>query len=77
MDKLPEISRASIMTEARRLAKNLIKDEMKRQGIRISYVEAKDITALANELLLDEHAGYALRRKAKANLHEAQVSWPH
>lgn len=41
----------AVMTEARRLAKNLVKDEMKRQGIRISHVDAKDITKAANELL--------------------------
>lgn len=41
----------AVMTEARRLAKNLVKDEMKRQGIKISHVDAKDITKAANELL--------------------------
>lgn len=40
-----------VMTEARRLAKNLVKDEMKRQGIKISHVDAKDITTAANQLL--------------------------
>jgi hypothetical protein len=40
-----------VMTEARRLAKNLVKDMMKEKGIKISHVDAKDITAAANELL--------------------------
>lgn len=43
-----------VMTEARRIAKNIIKDEMKRQGIKVSYVDAKDITAAANALLSDQ-----------------------
>lgn len=41
----------AVMTEARRLAKNLVKDMMKEKGIKISHVDAKDITAAANELL--------------------------
>lgn len=41
----------AVMTEARRLAKNLIKDEMKKAGIKVSHVAAKDITAAANALL--------------------------
>ena len=41
----------AVMTEARRLAKNLVKDEMKRQGIKVSHVDAKDITKAANGLL--------------------------
>lgn len=40
-----------VMTEARRLAKNLIKDEMKKAGIRLKDVDAKDITKAANALL--------------------------
>lgn len=41
----------AVMTEARRIARNLVKDEMKRQKIKISYVDAKDITAAANNLI--------------------------
>ncbi len=40
-----------VMTEARRLAKNLIKDEIKKAGGKISHYEAKDITSAANALL--------------------------
>lgn len=43
-----------VMTEARRIAKNMVKDEMKAQGIKISYVDAKDITALANQLIAND-----------------------
>ena len=41
----------AVMTEARRLAKNLVKDMMKEQGIKVSHVDAKDITAAANKVL--------------------------
>lgn len=54
-----------VMTEARRLAKNLVKDMMKEKGIKISYVDSKDITAAANELLEEMPE---LIETAKANL---------
>lgn len=53
------------MTEARRLARNLVKDEMKRQGLKISHVTASDITKAANELIA---ADPSLLEQAKANL---------
>ncbi len=40
-----------VMTEARRLAKNLVKDEMKRQGLKVSHVEASEITKAANAMI--------------------------
>ncbi len=40
-----------VMVEARRLAKALVKENMKAQGIKVSYVEAKEITAAANAFL--------------------------
>lgn len=43
----------AVMTEARRLARNMVKDEMKRQGIKVSYVDSKDITAAANTLIAE------------------------
>lgn len=55
----------AVMTEARRLAKNLVKDMMKEKGIKISHVDAKDITAAANELLGEMPE---LIETAKANL---------
>lgn len=64
--KAPGITGA-VMTEARRLARNLIKDEMKRQGIKISHVEASEITKAANALLAEDPA---LIETAKANLEE-------
>lgn len=69
-----KVNKASgaVMTEARRLARNLVKDEMKRQGIKVSYVEASEITKAANALLaaqpeLIEQAKEAIKeREAKA-----------
>jgi len=40
-----------VMTEARRIARNLVKEELKRSGIKVSYVEASEITKAANALL--------------------------
>lgn len=55
----------AVMTEARRLAKNIIKDSMKEKGIKISHVAAKDITAAANAYLADAPE---LIAEAEANL---------
>lgn len=41
----------AVMTEARRLARNLIKDQLKADGVKISYVEASEITKAANALI--------------------------
>lgn len=46
-DKVPGV----VMTEARRIARNLVKDEMKKQKIKVSYVAASEITKLANALI--------------------------
>jgi hypothetical protein len=59
-----------VMTEARRLARSLIKDEMKRHKIKLSHVLAKDITAAANAYLASED-GKELIEQAKASV-EAQ-----
>lgn len=49
----PKSKKASgaVMTEAMRLARNLVKDELKRAGEKISHYEAKDITAAAKALI--------------------------
>lgn len=57
----------AVMTEARRLARNLIKDEMKRAGIKISHVEASEITKAANALLDQDPS---IVETAKANIAE-------
>lgn len=61
-----------VMTEAKRLARNVIKDEMKRAGIKVSYVDAKDITAAA-VAYLETDEGKVLLDAAKANV-EARTS---
>ena len=66
----------AVKTEAMRLARNLVKDELKRQGEKISHYKASVITASAKELLeAPEHAetGAKLIEMAKANL-EARAS---
>ena len=46
-DKVPR----EVMTEARRIARNLVKEELKRSGVKVSYVESSEITKAANTLL--------------------------
>lgn len=55
----------AVKTEAMRLARNLVKDELKRQKIKISHVEASEITKAARELL---EASPELIEQATANL---------
>ena len=43
-----------VMTKARQLAKETVKDELRKAGIRISLVASTDITAYANKLLADD-----------------------
>jgi hypothetical protein len=57
----------AVMTEARRLARNMVKDAMKEAGYKISHVEASEITKAANALL---EADPSLVETAKANLEE-------
>lgn len=58
---------AAVMTEARRIAKNLVKDGIKAAGMKISNVPAKEITQAANVLLAEDPS---LVEQAKANLEE-------
>jgi hypothetical protein len=57
----------AVMTEARRIAKNLIKDEIKRKGKKISHYDPSDITLAANELLKEQPD---IIKQAEANLAE-------
>lgn len=57
----------AVMTEARRLARNLVKDEIKRQGLKVSHFEAKEITKAANAILENDDS---LIKQAEANLAE-------
>lgn len=66
-DKVPGV----VMTEARRIARNLVKDEMKKQKIKVSYVAASEITKLANQLIagnptIVEQAKQAIEAREKA-----------
>jgi hypothetical protein len=62
----------AVMTEARRLAKALVKDEIKRKGLKVSHYEASEITKAAN-LYLESEMGAKLIEKAKANLAEREA----
>lgn len=55
----------AVMSEARRLARAHVKDLMREQGIKVSHVDAKDITAAANTLL---ESMPELIEEAKANI---------
>lgn len=59
----------AVMTEARRIAKNLVKDALKANGIKISHVDASEITKAANALLA-EAEGKDIIAQATANLAE-------
>lgn len=62
---------AVVMTEARRIARNLVKDAMKEEGIKISHVKASEITAAANELI---NSDPSILEQAKANLAAAETA---
>lgn len=53
------------MTEARRLARNIIKDQMKAAGLKVSHYTASEITKAANELIASDPT---LLETAKANI---------
>jgi len=43
-----------VMTEARRLAKEVVKNEIRAAGMKISHVEASEITKAANEIIASD-----------------------
>ena len=53
------------MTEARRIARDIVKDELKKAGLKVSHYAASEITTAANELI---EADPAILQTAKANL---------
>lgn len=65
--KTKKAAGGAVMTEARRLAKNVIKDEMKKAGLKISDYKASEIT-LAAQKYLDGEKGASILEMAKANL---------
>lgn len=56
-----------VKTEAMRLARNIVKDEIKRSGGKISHYKASEITAAAKEYLEGED-GETLLQTARENL---------
>lgn len=61
----------AVMTEAMRLARNLVKDAMKANSIKISHVKASEITAAAKALLEQDSSIIAT---AEANLAAREAS---
>lgn len=64
------ITRTQVRAEAMRMARKIVKAELKRQKIKISYVESSDITKaaryiLANEPSITRTAKRRLQRRAK------------
>ena len=59
----------AVMTEALRLAKALVKDSMKAEGLKISHYKASEITVAAKAVLEGEQ-GQAILAKAEANIAE-------
>jgi hypothetical protein len=62
-----------VMTEARRIAKALIKEELKRQKKKISHIEPKEITAAANALI-EANPEIIEQAKAAIEAQEQEVS---
>lgn len=61
----------AVMTEARRIAKALVKDAMKAAGMKISHVASSAITKAANALIEQDPT---IVEKAKANLAEREAT---
>lgn len=57
----------AVMTEARRIARNLVKDAIKAQGGKVSHYASSEITAAANQLI---EADPSIVEQAKAALEE-------
>jgi hypothetical protein len=62
-----------VMTRARQMAKQLVKQELRNAGIKISHVEASEITKAAN-MYLESANGAALIEKAKLALEEEEAT---
>lgn len=66
----PKVSGA-VKTEAMRLARNLVKDEIKKAGMKVSHVAASEITAAAKAYL---EAYPDLLKKAEENVKEREAA---
>lgn len=58
------------MVEARRIARAMVKDELKKAGVKVSYIEASEITKAANALIA---ADPTILEKAKAAIAEREA----
>ena len=65
-----------VNTEAMRLARNLIKDAMRAEGLKPSHYEASEITKAAKEVLADDEQGPALIAQAEENLKKREENKP-
>lgn len=65
----------AVMTEARRLARNLVKDAIKREGGKVSHYAASEITKAANALLATDD-GKSLLAQAEENLKARESKAP-
>lgn len=65
---------AKVMTEARRLAKIIVKEELKKLGIKPAHVEPKDITMYANQYLdSGSDASLLTIEQARKNIEERET----
>lgn len=74
---------AAVMTEARRLAKEVVKNEIRKAGHKISHIPASVITAAANKLIADDPSYIDMAkasieaRTAKTTIGEGQEAQAH
>src|SRR6266700_273836 len=61
----------AVMTRARYLARQVVKDEMKRVGMKVSHTKSSEITKAANDLLATED-GAQFVTQAEAEFKQAQ-----
>jgi len=52
--KIRKLSNAEIMAQAMMIARRIVKDELKRQEVKISWVDAEQITKAAKHLIEHE-----------------------
>lgn len=60
----------AVTNEARRIARQLVKDALRENGLRVSHFSASEITAQANAMLTDSEVGPGLFRMAEENLNK-------
>lgn len=71
MTVFERLADGAVRTESLRLARNMVKEELKRQGIKISDVEASNITKVAIRLLKTDSD---IIKKARRNLYKQHLA---